>query len=367
MDCWWACVNSDAAAAAVDPVNGRSIIVLVVLTAAVVAAAVIMRSSQDSAGEAAEGPYFPGLLDRSNEVGRAIIKDGQSTVTIQREGEHWTIAEKAGYPASLDRVRELVLGLARLQRVEGKTTDPERYGKLGLGGIDEPGSPSTLLQLLDGSGGTLAVLIVGNEKPAYGGPRRQMYVRSPGEPQAWLVEGQLPELGAASGWMDTSILGTDPPAFRSVTVIREEETLRVSRENEDTEVYQLEGLADGEEIDSQYAVNQVVRGFRDMVFEDVRPAGESMHEAEAGKVIAEAFDGTRLTLTVNRDGDDYYGRFSAEYGSGSDGNDETPARIDEWNARWKNWEYLLPDYQVENVIVGREDLIRQEGAVEAAQ
>lgn len=345
----------------------RSILALIVLTAAVIAAAVVMRSSQDPAGEPAAGPYFPGLLDESNEVARAVIKDGKSTATIVRDGERWFIEEKAGYPASLDKVRELVLGMARLQRIEGKTSKPERYVKLGLEGIGEPGSSSTLLQLLDGAGGTLALLIVGNDKPAGVGSRSQMYVRSPDDPQAWLVEGQLPDLDAATGWMDTSILGADPPALRSVSVSHEGETLSVSRDGEDTEVYQLEGLAEGEEIDSQYAVNQVARGIRDMIFEDVRPAAERPDESDRWQVVAETFDGTQLTLDLSKDGDSYYGRFSAGYKAGSDKDDEIQARVDEWNERWRKWEYLLPDYQVENVIVARRDLIKQEDAEEPAQ
>lgn len=346
----------------------RSILILLVLTALVGGAAVMMRSSQDPAGETAEGPYFPELLDRSNDVAKAVIKDGRSTTTIVKHGDGWVIEEKSGYPASLDKVRELVLGLARLQRVEGKTSKPGLYGKLGLEGIEDAASQSTLLQLMDADGGTLAVVILGNEKSTQGaGVRRRMYVRSPSDPQAWLVEGHLPELGDATDWMDTSILGNEPPSVRSVTVERDGTTLTVLRESEETDVYQLDGLAEGEELDSQYAVNEVARSVRDLVFEDVRAASGGADVAGGETVVVRAFDGTVLTIRLTRDDEAYFGRFSADYQPGSDPDEAIRSKVDAWNERWRNWEYRLPDYLVENMLVSREALIKQDGEEEASQ
>jgi len=345
-----------------------NIFILIGLTVVVVAAAAMMRSSRSPVGEPVEGPYFPGLLDKSNEVAKVLIKDGDATTTIIRDGESWTIEEKANYPASLDRVRELVVGLARLQRIEGKTSKPERYARLGLEDIGDPGSASTLLQLIDSSGGTLAVLVVGNEKMNQSvGPRRQLYVRSPGDPRAWLVEGQMPDTGATANWMDTSILGADAPAFRSVSVSRGGETLTVSRESADNEVYEIQGLSAGEEIDSQYAVNQVARSLRDLEFEDVRPAADDQDESGDVSVIAESFDGIRIMLTLRKEDDRYFGRFEADYRPAEEADEAIREKTGNWNGLWRNWEYLLPNYAVENIVVARQDLVRKESETKPAE
>lgn len=338
-----------------------NILVLTVLTVVVIAAAVMMRASREPVGEPLEGAYLPQLLDRSNDVASVIIKNSATTTTIAREGDAWNIEERSNYPASLDKVRELILGLARLQRIEGKTSKPEFYGKLGLDDIGDPGSESTLIQLVDVSGGTLAVLIVGNEKITQGGgSRRRMYVRSPGDPRAWLVEGQLPAIGEPSVWMDTSILGQDAPALQSVSVSMGEETLTVTRESADTEEYELSGRADGEEIDSQYAVNQIARSFSDLIFEDVRVAPNGSNEKPDKSIVAESFDGARITLELNKEDVNYFGRFTADYLPTGEADEALQLKVSEWNERWSGWEYLLPDYLVGNMLVARGELIKQD-------
>ena len=42
-------------------------------------------------------------------------------------------------------------------------------------------------------------------------------------------------------------------------------------------------------------------------------------------------------------------------------------RVEAWNTLWRDWEYELPGYQVENIIVAREDLIKQEAAEAESQ
>lgn len=345
-----------------------NVLVLLIFTAVAIAAAALMRSSQEPAGEQPEGAYFPGLLEQSNEVVKAVIKNRENTTTIIKEGEIWNIVEKDRYPAALDKVRELVLGMARLKRIEGKTSKPELYGKLGLEGMDEPGSSSSLFQLLDDSGGTLAILIIGNEKVTQSGtPRRRLYVRTPGDPQAWLVEGQIPQTGDAIAWMDTSIFGEEAPAIRSVRVSRNGESWVVSRENAETEVFELEGLAAGEEIDSQYAVNQVARSLERLVFEDVRTAPEGTNENQADRVVVETFDDVHITLSLREEGDQYLGRLSAEYKPSGDGDDGIRSKVGAWNDRWRGWDYIFPDYQVENFTIARDDLIKQETDEAASQ
>jgi len=343
-------------------------LILIIVTAAVIVAAVLMRASRNQTGEQAEGLYFPDLLGQSNVVMKVVVNNGQQTTTIVNDDNVWTIVEKGDYPASLDKVREVVLGLARMRRVEAKTGKPELYGKLGLEGIDVAESTSTLVQLLDGSENTLAQVIIGKEKTVQGGPpRRQFYVRTPEDPQAWLVEGQMPDLGAATAWMNTSIFGSDAIEIRSIKVSREEASWTVSRESADTDVYVLEGLATDEEIDSQFAINQVARSFGDLVFEDVRPASGDGDDAREDSVVAELFDGARVTLTLRRDGDRYFGRFFADYIPAGDADKAIAAKVEGWNALWRKREYLLSDYQLENVIVARDDLIKEDVGQTTAQ
>ena len=80
----------------------------------------------------------------------------------------------ASIPADAARVRELALGLASLEVVERKTSDPANYAKLGVEAPDTPTAASTLVEVVAGK--KTWSLIVGK-----GADGRAVYVRKPAE------------------------------------------------------------------------------------------------------------------------------------------------------------------------------------------
>ena len=339
----------------------KTLIILFIITVAAIAATVLIRTPRQDSGPMAQGPYFPALLARSNDVRKAIVKDPESTTTISNDDGQWVIEEKGNYPASIDKVRELVLGLARLQRLEGKTGNPDHYARLELGDVSDPDSTSKLVQLVNGSGSDMAVLIVGKEKRTQSGSfRRQFYVRSPGDPQAWLVEGLLPDLNGAIAWMDTSLLGPDWGDIRSVTISTGADSWTVARDSTEKEAYTLEDLTPNEEVESQYIINNIVRSFTDLTFDDVRPVPAAGEKTDRTEVVAQTFDGVRVGLTLNKQGDQFYGRLTAGYHPTGEPNESIEDAVSKHNDLWRVWEYVLPGYQVENIIAPRESLIKKE-------
>ncbi len=337
----------------------KGILILFVVTVVVIAAAGLIRSPSRNGGQPVQGAYFPELLEQSNKVGKVVIKDGNTATTIVKEGDQWVIAEKGNYPASMDKVRELVLGLARLQRLEGKTSNPDLYAKLKLDDISNPGSTAKLVQLMNSPEQSMAVLLVGKEKQIQGNSsRRQFYVRSPGDPQAWLVEGSLPKMEGATAWMEASIFGPDTGQIRAITVSTAGESWTVARESPESEVYALDAVAAGEEIESQYAINQIARSFADLTLENVRPVSTAGDGALNTRVIAVTFDDVRFVLDVNKEAEQYYGRIRAEYMPPGEPEDSVAKNVKRWNELWQSWEYELKDYQVESVIVPRQNLIK---------
>ena len=340
----------------------KTIGILLVLTVLAVAAAVISRQADQPVAMNNSGPYFPELLERSNEVSKAIIKDAQATTTIEQNDKQWTIAEKGGYPASTDKVRELILGLARLKKLEPKTKDAARYAKLDLNDISEPGSKSRLLQLVDDAGQNLAVVVLGKSKVS-AATRDQFYVRTPDDPQTWLVEGFLPALDDASVWMETTLIEPeDIGEVRSVTVLRDNESLVVARADAESTDFELQGLGSDEEIKSQYEVNQIAQSFKGLRMEDVQPAATAFDGSEKSEAILESFNGIGVKLSLFKHGDQNLARLKAEYKAEAEADDELEKKVATLNDLWGDWVYVLPDYQVESIFVAREDLLQQEEA-----
>lgn len=342
--------------------NKKSILVLAAVTVLVVAAALITRQSQQTTTTFTQGLYYPELLTQVNDVARVSVKDAGSAVTLLKDGDHWKVEEKDRYPASEQRVRELILGVARLERLEGKTRNPDLYAKLEVADISEPGSKSRLIQLQDDAGKDLAVLIVGKQRTVQGGAsgRDQIYVRSPGKPQAWLVEGSIPRADDAVDWIDKNIIAADLGEVRSVSVTGADGSIRVSREDADAKEFKLEDLGPDQEIESQYAVDQIAQSFKQLRLEDVNPASDlNLDPAGAIKAVLETFDGVKVTLLVETRDDQVLGQLHADY-SREDADETIQSRVEDWNELWSKWVYVLPDYQVENITVKKEDLIKQE-------
>ena len=351
----------------------KGIMVLFGITVLVVVAAVVSRQSELSSNISTQGPYFPDLLQQSNHVAKAIIKDSGSTTTLKMDGDQWKIAEKDGYPASTAKVRELILGLARLQRLEAKTKNPKLYAKLEVNDINEPGSNSKLVQLVDASGKDLAVLIIGKEKVSQGGTSKgQLYVRNPGDAQSWLVEGLMPTLGDATDWLDKTIIKPEVGEIHSVTVNGSNDSLVVARENTDTTDFAVKDLGPAEEVESQYAVNQIVQSFKDLRLEDVRAESSfDLSSAESTRVILESFDGAQIELDIHKQGEQVFGQLRATYKE-PDRDDEVTTKsvskkVEQWNAAWNKWVYELPSYQVDNIIIKKEDLIKKESDEEVKE
>ena len=351
----------------------KGIIVLLGITILVIVAAVIGRQSEQSSNISPQGPYFPDLLQQSNQVAKAIIKDSDSTTTLKREDDQWKIAEKDGYPASTAQVRELILGLARLQRLEAKTKNPELYDKLEVNDISEPGSNSKLVQLVDTSGNDLAVLIVGKEKVSQGGiTKDQLYVRAPGDAQSWLVEGLMPVLGDATDWLDKTIIKPEVGEVRSVTVSSSNDSLVIVRENTDTTDFTIQELGPDEEVESQYAVNQIAQSFRDLRLEDVKAYSNlDLSSAKASRAILESFDGAQIELDIYKQGEQVFGQLRATYQEPGESDEATiksvSDKVAQWNAVWDQWVYEIPSYQVENIVVKKEDLIKKESDEEVKE
>ena len=71
------------------------------------------RPAASESSEAASGsgaPLFPDLVSKADAVSTIIVKRAATQFTINKDGETWRVAEKAGYPAKPDAVRALLIG-----------------------------------------------------------------------------------------------------------------------------------------------------------------------------------------------------------------------------------------------------------------
>ena len=342
-------------------INAKVLGVLVVAAAAALAGVFYSQRSQQHAAVVVVA-HFPALMDQANQVAKVQIEVGNAAITLVKGESQWTVEQKAHYPASPVKVRSLILGLAELQRIEPKTSNPELHAKLGLSDND-PQSESMLIRLKDQNESEILAVVIGKQKPAgVGGNRSQYYVRVPTDPQVWLTEGKLPSGRTPAAWIDTRILGSEVGDIQSVKVVHTDgDQLRIGRKGETDNDYQLLELSEDEEVESNYSINNVPRTLQSLTADDVIPIDNMQLSSDPIRVQVDTGEGVRINVALFKQDDKIYARLNAAILPNEDNSAPAMDKIGVLEARWKQWVYVIPEHQYDAVTIKKTDLIKAKG------
>ena len=363
--------------------NPKTLTVLTAVTLVVAGLAFVgtrEREQARAAAGAAAGPLYPGLLDRANDVAAIDIVGADGELRLENGGSDWVLASKDRYPVDFEDVKNVVLGIARMEILAATTSKPERYEKLGVRDPGDPDSRSSRVTLRDASGQALADLIVGIAKYDAGGDA--LYVRRAGESQSWLVSGELTVSSRAKNWLETEILELGRERVAAVTITQPDgEVLRIDRPDGTSTTWNVADVPAGRELSSPAAPSSVGSALTWVALDDVAKADTIDFE---GAVRSEftTFDGLVVTVrTVQRDGvwwTDYAARHdpprvaaepedetpedeAAENEAAANGAQAEPsaepeapqrdvaAEAAELNARLAGWAFAVPVYKAENL------------------
>jgi hypothetical protein len=345
---------------------------------------------------------FPDLMNVVNDVNEVVIETKEQTITLVR-GEHaWGVKEKGNYRADGGKIKQAIVGLADLHIHEPKTKNPELYERLGLQDSDQEGSPSKTITVKTADNPETAKLVVGNQKPAKGNPRMSdIYVRKPGDPQTWLVMGNMPLETVPGEWLDKEVTALTTKRVHQVTVTHPNgDTLQLSKAKPEDLDFHLGSIPEGLKISSQFNVNNVVGSLVQLSLDDVELLAEVDFIANPGvSVVVETFDGLRLKVHTSKQGEKVFAKLSAEFDASliqtpgletkpedsqkADGvesekeenksdaktsekesllskPEEVQNEVELLNQRVKDWAYELPSFKVENFSKQKKDLISKE-------
>lgn len=346
---------------------------------------------------ASQNRFVPDLVDKVNQVTELSVKKANKQFTIKRTAEGWEIAEKGGYPAKAETVKELMVSLAMLRTIEPKTSKPENYAKIG---VEDPGTPTpdpvtppptpsspgpvsaaALVTLKDDKGQTIASVIVGNGK--WDG-KPGVYVRKAGDAQSWLADGQLSVPSDLGGWVDPQPLSImrDRIKFAQTTHPGGEKTT-ISREKKEDHDFTVHDIPPGEELMGANAGDSIGAALAYITFEDVRPVAQVNFEGIKTDAIGKpgpsseflTFDGMKILVQTaiqevpaadpkNPPDEKVWAHFIAVYdetaapkvpetgaeapkpGQAADKKpDEVQKEVAELNAKTAKWAFQLPAYK----------------------
>jgi hypothetical protein len=326
----------------------RTFFILCTLTvAAVIAAAVaVVREQRPETVAGAGSRVFPALLEQVNGLSAVRIRGGGNILTVRKVNTHWGLEQRHDYPVRAEKLRDLVVGLARLERIEPKTSKPELFARLQLEDIDLPQAKSKEVTLIGSNGQPLAQILVGAASAALG-QEGAFYARLPGEEHAWLVRGAVGVSLDVGDWLETEIVNVPADEVQRVEIRHGDGAAVVAeRASRDAPYLSLQRLPEGATVKSESATGPLASLLSSLELEDVRPASE-VNFVPAGTTTAmiTTFDGVTFVLDVTeRDGGRWV-KIGVEQASPSDGR-EPDARFANISGRTRDWVYRIPSWKV---------------------
>ena len=182
----------------------RRFVVLLIAALVAISGALYLSTQRNLARDTHGLPLLPSLAGELNSVTELNVRKGSAAplVTIHKQGEQWTVAQRANYPADVSKLRKLLLALSDAKIREEKTSNPASYSIIGVEDLSLPGASGAQIEVIAHDG--KHAVIVG--KPAAEGS----FARRVGENTSYIVEPAISVEAEPRFWIDTRLL--DLPA-----------------------------------------------------------------------------------------------------------------------------------------------------------
>jgi hypothetical protein len=317
--------------------NGRTLGILAGFAAVALAGGFYFGGSEP-APPATEGTLlFPGLTPRLAAAAKVeIAHNGETTVIEKRADGAWGVASMRGYPVQETKLRGLFAGLTELRLAEKRTNDPAMLSRLGL---DDAGADS--VRVLDGKGQPVAALIVGHQRTRPKGGD-QVYVRLPGDNQAWLADGGLPADADPAKWLNRDVLNI--ARDRIASVVSGDLTFGMVDGK-----FALTAPAGHPRLED-YKIGDVARALETVTFEAVK-AEADLQAVSTGQSEFVTKDGLAVTVSVFHADKDVWVRFAAK-GTG----DAAAKEAETLNAKLGGWSYRIGAWKETSLMPKLDDL-----------
>jgi len=292
-------------------VNARSLGVLLLLLAVLGGGALLVRRQTDMQKPAEAGmlgqPLLKGL--QASQIAAIAIRQPKDAITIAKKDDRWVIAERDGFPADFDKVRDFVLKAISLKIGQAEPIGDKDRARLLL---DASG---TAIEFLGADGKPLARFTAGKKyfKAEPENPERAIgdgrYVSLPGdERQVIVIADPLTQASTRTAdWISRT--GFEVEKVKTLDV-RDATGAdwKIERAGDNAD-WKLAGIRGGEKLDISKA-NAAAYTFARLELADVAPKDARPEDTGLAKpaiVTATTFDGLSYTLKLGRlEGDNYY-------------------------------------------------------------
>ncbi|MHC8441962.1 MAG: DUF4340 domain-containing protein [Candidatus Eutrophobiaceae bacterium] len=331
-----------------------------IVALAVIAAAVLLGPGQ-GLREREKPLLFPDLPKHSESISKIRLRDWISETTLTRQNGTWVIENYDGFPALPAKVNSLIAGLVQLRKLAPKTTKPRLHHRLGLQGIDQKGSPSMQITLLDENDMALAELVIGiSRKTPSANNKSGLYARLPDQNQSWLLEGLLDVSAQPTDWFETLLFDISSTQLRSVRIRHPDgDSYTLERTMLGQEDFEYRGdLPLGMKPVSSVIINRVKSLLQDFQTSGVRSAQSFTVPDDALDAHISAFNGLDIKLRVFLQDDIAWASFAIS--ATADAEDEAKTFAEILQKSFNGWVFQIPQFKYDLISRRSAKLLREE-------
>ncbi|MBS0336580.1 MAG: DUF4340 domain-containing protein [Proteobacteria bacterium] len=248
-------------------------------------------------------PLLKGL--KASEVASISIREPKESLTLAKKDGRWTIAEKNGFAADLDRVTDLVVKAIELKAGQVEPIGEKDRPRLMLADKGEGAATAVTFKAADGK--ILAELLVGKkyfkkepEGDASKTPGDGRFVMLPSDPkQVYTVSDPLRQATAATGqWISKEGLAIEKVKTLEVKPAEGNDGYRIERVTDGID-WKLDRAAAGQKLDVSRA-NAASYSLNKLEIEDLAAADADTGLDKPTVVTATTFDGLTYTLRIGK-------------------------------------------------------------------
>lgn len=301
------------------------------------------------------------LAKRINDVASIKIKETSAETNLNFEDNKWRLQEKAGYPADFSQVKQLIVNVSNFETIESKTSQPEKYSRLGVQAVGEEGEvDSKQIDFMDKAGNMIQSIIVGKQQDSRApGADSALYVRKTNDKLSWLVEGSLRMPVDHVTWLDKTIIDIKSTAIQSVSITHDDGSkLTISKGSEEDKHFKVDNLPSGAELKSESVADSLANGLQNLTFTDVSKRNDFTTEDKKPTTIQyKTFAGLVITVKLFEQEDKYFALL------------ESHAKVDEQTVKDKavelgshyaKWAFEIAEFKAKAMTKTLADLIKQE-------
>jgi len=265
---------------------------------------------------------LPDLKETVNDIRKIRFREKDQSLELEVKDGEWRVQERGDYPASYDKIHRVLMSLLDMKITGKQVAHKNSLSQLKLvapadGTADQTGME---MDLINGSGGNVATLIIGgtlessggtNSGSFMGGPAEQRFIRLPkddtkgkDEYTAWQVSDSLYDIQPdpkqapkAEDWIDKSFIDVKKVHSVAITHPNAADSWTGARADENAE-FKFEGAKPGEELDTAKA-NGLASVLSSAGFTDVVPKDKVTPDMFKGSSTAEikTFEGFKYDVT----------------------------------------------------------------------